>query len=109
MPVQTLTAAYRPMQEHACRHRPAVDEGLPAGIVTVTDLPEALPHPTHTPGPPIALTSARAPHPMHLFSFRPESSEGLRVMLHVGTNRTRPPADVHRPEGFERAWPPHKP
>lgn len=124
-PLDPVEEAARLMRMRRIGCLPVLDGGELVGIVTVTDLLEALlrmsgaDRPSgrievrlpHTPGRLAKLASAVASHHVNILSILsyPESSEHLRIVLRVNTNRTHPLANALRQEGFEVIWPPHKP
>ncbi len=124
-PLDPVEEAARLMRMRRIGCLPVLDGDELVGIVTVTDLLEAMLRLTgadrpsgrievrlaHTPGRLAALASAVAAHHVNILSILsyPESSEWLRVVLRVDTNRTHSLADALRQEGFEVIWPPHKP
>lgn len=125
MPLDPVEEAARLIRKRRIGCLPVLDSDALVGIVTATDLLEALlrlagtDRPSgrievrlaHVPGRLAALALAIADHHINILSTLsyPESSEWLRVVLRVGTNQTHPLADALRQKGFEIIWPPHKP
>lgn len=124
-PLDPVEEAARTMRARKIGCLPVVDGERLVGIVTGTDLLDALLHLTgqerpggrlvvrldDAPGRLAALTArlAEAGINIHSVLSTPEAGGHLQLILRVGTLQTRPLAEALRREGFTIAWPPEKP
>ncbi len=124
-PLEPVEEAARLMRQHAIGCLPVLDAGNLAGIVTGTDLLDALMRMTgitkpggrlavrlpDTPGRLAALTGRVAQEEINIRSVLSynEDDDHLYVLLHIDTINTHELADALRTESFDVVWPPQRP
>lgn len=124
-PIDPVEEAARLMHRHRIGCLPVLEGEAVVGIVTVTDLLEAIMRlmgmtkPSgriavlldDTPGQLAALTQRISESGANMQSVLTyaQDDQSTRVILRVDTLKTRSLAEALREEGFEIAWPPPKP
>jgi acetoin utilization protein AcuB len=124
-PIDPVEEASRLMHRHKIGCLPVLEGTALVGIVTVTDLLEAMMRlmgmtkPSgriavlldDRPGRLASLTKLLSDHGANIQSVLTyaQGAEATRVILRVDTLKTRPLAESLRKHGFEVAWPPPKP